>query len=201
MSAPYPTGVKSGASTGGRVVPNSTILDKPLSKGKAEINVSTFALLFSEMVQYSQNRANTVPELQQKLADMGTHVGTRVLDLGFVRDKNFKRELKFLNVLLYIKTNLWKTWFGKEADKLEKANEDERTYYIIEREPLVNKFIPVPKDKGALNPSAFIAGMIEAVLNGSNFPAKVTAHWHNGTTFMIKFEESVIQRDKMVDAK
>ena len=98
--------------------------------------------------QYSQNRANTVPELQQKLADMGTHVGTRVLDLGFVRDKNFKRELKFLNVLLYIKTNLWKTWFGKEADKLEKANEDERTYYIIEREPLVNKFIPVPKDKG-----------------------------------------------------
>ena len=89
-----------------------------------------------------------MPELQQKLADMGTHVGTRVLDLGFVRDKNFKRELKFLNVLLYIKTNLWKTWFGKEADKLEKANEDERTYYIIEREPLVNKFIPVPKDKG-----------------------------------------------------
>ena len=102
--------------------------------------------------QYSQNRANTVPELQQKLADMGTHVGTRVLDLGFVRDKNFKRELKFLNVLLYIKTNLWKTWFGKEADKLEKANEDERTYYIIEREPLVNKFIPVPKDKGTPQP-------------------------------------------------
>ena len=54
MSAPYPTGVKSGAGAGGRVVPNSTILDKPLSKGKAEINVSTFALLFSEMVQVWQ---------------------------------------------------------------------------------------------------------------------------------------------------
>ena len=55
--------------------------------------------------------------------------------------------------------------------------------------------------QGGLNPSAFIAGMIEAVLNGSNFPAKVSAHWHNGTTFMIKFDESVIQRDKMVDGK
>ena len=43
--------------------------------------------------------------------------------------------------------------------------------------------------------------MIEAVLNGSNFPAKVSAHWHNGTTFMIKFEESVILKDKQLDAK
>jgi len=202
MSAPYSTGVKTGAGVASTGRPlNSVILDKPLSKGKAEINISTYALLFSEMVQYSRDRANTVTELQQKLADMGSHVGTRALDLGVVRDKNFKRELKFLNLLVYIKTNMWKTWFGKEADKLEKANEDERTYYIIEREPLVNKFIPIPKDAGSLNPSAFIAGMIEAVLNGSNFPAKVTAHWHNGTTFMIKFEESVIQRDKTVDGK
>merc|ERR1712241_1526914 len=26
---------------------------------------------------------------------------------------------------------LWRTLFGKEADKLEHANDDERTYYII----------------------------------------------------------------------
>ena len=52
MSAPYSAGAKSGASvtTTGRP-PSSAILDKPLSKGKAEINISTFALLFSEMVQ------------------------------------------------------------------------------------------------------------------------------------------------------
>lgn len=29
-------------------------------------------------------------------------------------------------------------------------------------------------------------------------PAKVTAHWHKGTTFMIEFDESVLARDKMV---
>lgn len=50
--------------------------------------------------------------------------------------------------------------FGREADKLEHANDDERTYYIIEKEPLVNKFISVPKDKGSLNCSVFTAGII-----------------------------------------
>ena len=92
---------------------------------------------------------------------------------------------------LQVKTTLWKTLFGKEADKLEHANDDERTYYIIEKEPIVNTFISVPKvfcfpnnimkmtsflwskDKGSLNCAAFVAGIVEAVLDGANFPAKV----------------------------
>ena len=41
--------------------------------------------------------------------------------------------------------------------------------------------------------------MVEAALDGCNFPAKVTAHWHNGTTFMVKFEEQVIVRDRQID--
>ena len=77
--------------------------------------------------------------------DLGFQVGARILDLMFVRDRAAKRELKLLNALLMVKTTLWKTLFGKEADKLEHANDDERTYYIIEKEPLVNTFISVPK--------------------------------------------------------
>jgi hypothetical protein len=30
-------------------------------------------------------------------------------------------------------------------------------------------------------------------------PAKVTAHWHKGTTYMVKFEDSVIARDKQLE--
>ena len=86
-----------------------------------------------------------------KLHELGHQVGSRLLDLVFVREKAAKRETKLLNVLLFVKSTLWKTLFGKEADKLEHANDDERTYYIIEKEPLVNKFISVPKDKGMLN--------------------------------------------------
>jgi len=176
--------------------PKTSILDKSLSRGKQEVSLSAFALLFSETVQYCQARSDTVPELQGKLHDLGFQVGARILDLVFVRDRAARRELKLLNVLLMVKSTLWKTLFGKEADKLEHANDDERTYYIIENEPLVNKFISVPKDKGSLNCAAFVAGVVEAVLDGCNFPAKVSAHWHKGTTFMVKFEESVIARDK-----
>ena len=56
---------------------------------------------------------------------------------------------------------------------MEHANDDQRMYYIIEREPLVNTFISVPKDKGSLNCAAYVAGMIEAVLCGSNFVSTV----------------------------
>lgn len=52
---------------------------------------------------------------------------------------------------------------------MEHANDDDRTYYIIEKDPLVNKFISVPKDKGSLNCATFTAGLIEAVLTNCGF--------------------------------
>ncbi|XP_075228279.1 trafficking protein particle complex subunit 31 [Lycorma delicatula] len=183
------------------VRPKTSILDKSLSKGRGEVNLSCYALLFSELVQYCQNRVYTVPELQNKLAEMGQEVGIKLLDLYFVREKSCKRETKLLNMLLFIKSTLWKGLFGREADKLEHANDDERIYYLIEKEPLVNKFISVPKDKGNLNCAIFIAGIIESILNSSGFTAKVTAHWHKGTTYMVQFDESVIARDKQMEER
>lgn len=44
-----------------------------------------------------------------------------------------------------------------------------QTDYIIEAEPLVNKFISVPKDKGQLNCASFVGGIIEGVLIETNF--------------------------------
>lgn len=177
----------------------TSILDKSLSKGKGEVSLSCFALLFSELVQYCQNRVYTVPELQNKLAEMGTEVGHKVTDLLIMREKGGKREIKLLNVLLFIRSTLWKSLFGREADKLEHANNDERTYYIIEKESLVNKFVSVPKDKGSLNCASFVAGIVEAVLCDCGFPAKVTVHWHKGTTYMVKFDDAVVTRDKQLE--
>nr|CAG4646678.1 EOG090X0H7V [Macrothrix elegans] len=179
----------------------TTILDRSLSKGKSEVSLSAFALLFSEIVQYCQNRVATVPELQSKLSELGQQVGIHLLDLLVMREKGGKREIKLLQILIFIKSTVWKVVFGKEADKLEHANDDDRTYYLIEKESLLNKFISIPKDKGNLNCAAFGAGIIEGILNSSNFPAKVTAHWHKGTTYMIKFDESVIVRDKQLEGR
>ena len=163
--------------------PKTNILDKSLSRGKQEVSLSIFALLFSEMVQYAQSRSFTVTDLQTKLHEVGYQVGSRMLDVVVVRERSSKLETKMLSALLLIKSTLWKSLFGKEADKLEHANDDEKTYYIIDAEP-INSFISVPKDKGSLNCAAFVAGIIEAVLAGANFSAQVSAHWHKGTTFL-----------------
>ncbi|XP_052860100.1 trafficking protein particle complex subunit 5 [Anopheles cruzii] len=181
--------------------PKASILDKPLSRGKGEVSLSCYALLFSELIQYSQSRVSTIPDLQNRLHDLGKDVGSRIIDLYFVRERNSKRETKLINMLLFIKTTLWKTLFGKEADKLEHATDDECTYYIIEKEPLVNKFISVPKDKGSLNCAVFVAGIVQAVLANCGFTCQVSAHWHKGTTYMVKFEEHVICRDKQLEEK
>lgn len=101
-----------------------------------------------------------------------------------MRDKNGKREIKLLNILLFVKSTLWKSLFGREADKLEHANDDERTYYIIEKESLVNKYVSVPKDKGSLNCASFVAGIVEAVLCDSGFVSKKDFFVH----FLIKYE-------------
>ena len=37
-----------------------------------------------------------------------------ILDLVFVREKATRRETKLLNVLLFVKSTLWKTLFGKD---------------------------------------------------------------------------------------
>lgn len=149
--------------------PRTNILDKPLSRGKGEVSQNCYALFFSEVVQYCQAKVYTVPELQQRLHELGQDVGTRLIDLYIVRERNSKRELKLINMLLLVKTTLWKGLFGREAEKLEHANDDECTYYIIEAQPLVNKFISVPKDKGSLNCAVFVAGIVEAFLSHSGF--------------------------------
>ena len=43
-----------------------SVLDKSLSKGKQEVHLSCFALLFSEIVQYCQSRSSSVLDLQNK---------------------------------------------------------------------------------------------------------------------------------------
>jgi len=182
----------------------TSILDKSLSKGKGEVHLSSFALLFSEIIQYCQNRSNSVADLQAKLSDLGKQVGIKVIDLIILREKNYKRETKLLNTLLFIRSTVWKTLFGKEADKLEHSTDDQRQYYIIEKDPLVNKFISVPKDKTTLNCASFNAGILEGILETSGFPAKVLAQWHKVqntimTYYIIEFDESVIARDKQLE--
>ena len=112
-----------------------------------------------------------------------------------LREKTAKRETRIVSTLWFIQKTVWKTLFGKEADRLEQATDNETIYYLFEDEPLVTRFISVPKDQSNLNCAAFVAGIVEAYLNGTQFPCKVRAFAikdQTTTAFEIKFEDSVV---------
>uniref|UniRef100_A0A3Q1HGR1 Trafficking protein particle complex subunit 5 n=1 Tax=Anabas testudineus TaxID=64144 RepID=A0A3Q1HGR1_ANATE len=164
-------------------------LERPLSRPNTEVSVSAFALLFSEVVQYCQSRVYSVSELQARLAELGQRIGGRLLDVLVLRENTDCREPSQHICLFCIpQVSVWRALFGKEADKLEQANDDDKTFYIIEKDSLVNTYISVPKENSTLNCA-------------SGFPAKVTVHWHKGTTLMIKFDEAVIARDKALESR
>lgn len=43
-----------------------------------------------------------------RLHSLGRTVGVKLIDLYFVRERNSKREIKLLNILLFVKSTLWK---------------------------------------------------------------------------------------------
>ncbi|RHZ56090.1 hypothetical protein Glove_406g58 [Diversispora epigaea] len=189
-----------------RLTKRVSILDRILNKTKGtEVGLSAFAFLFSEMLQYAQKRVHGIQDLERKLNDFGYRVGTRLLELIVWRDKNSKRETRVLGILYFIHTTVWKTLFGKQADSLEKSKEHEDEYMISDNDPVISRYISVPKELSQLNCNAFLAGIVEAILDGAQFPARVTAHsvpqegFPLRTTILIQFDKEVLQRDEQLE--
>ncbi|KAF9478714.1 transporter particle subunit trs31 [Pholiota conissans] len=185
------------------------IYDRPLNKTRsAEVSASAFAFLFSEVVQYTQKRVSGINDLERQLNTLGYRLGTRALELMVWRaegsSKAPKRELKLLSVLMMVHTQVWKAVFGKGADALERSVENPDEYMIIDNDPLIERHISVPRDMSQLSCSSFTAGIVEAVLDGLSFPARVTSHntptvqYPNRTTILIKLEKSVLEREELL---
>ncbi|KAG9252162.1 cis-golgi transport protein particle complex subunit [Emericellopsis cladophorae] len=201
--------VPSSGKDGGLRVPSNgkTIYHRPLNRTKtAEISQASFAYLFGEMVTYAQRRVKGVQELEQRLNVQGHAIGLKLLDLLLHREppRSQHRPTNILALLHFIRTSLWTHLFARAADRLEKSADPENPddYMIIDNEPLVNAFISVPKDMSSLNCAAFVAGIVEGVCDGADFPGKVTAHsvpegemWPGKTVFLIKFRSEVVERE------
>jgi trafficking protein particle complex subunit 5 len=82
---------------------------------------------------------------------------------------------------------------------------------IIDNEPLVNRYVSVPRQMDQLNCAAFVAGIVEGVCDGCGFPARVTAHtvrqpgeeegremWPGRTVFLVKFDPDVMERENFL---
>ncbi|KAI7874161.1 TRAPP I complex [Lichtheimia hyalospora FSU 10163] len=199
------TSATSAAYSEQRLARAKSILERNLNKSRgAEVSLSAQTFLFSEMLQYTQKRVNGIQDLERKLNEFGYRVGLRMLELLVWREKNAKRETRVLGVLYFIHSVVWKALFGKQADSLEKSTENEDEYMISDNDPILSRYISVPKELSQLNCNAFVAGIVEAVLDGCQFPARVTAHtvpidgFPQRTTVLIKLDKEVLQREELL---
>eukprot|EP00189_Rhodosorus_marinus_P007593 CAMPEP_0184751962 /NCGR_PEP_ID=MMETSP0315-20130426/43331_1 /TAXON_ID=101924 /ORGANISM="Rhodosorus marinus, Strain UTEX LB 2760" /LENGTH=207 /DNA_ID=CAMNT_0027231269 /DNA_START=75 /DNA_END=698 /DNA_ORIENTATION=+ len=177
-----------------------SVLSQPLGN-RREVSFSAYALLFSEIVQYSRKRVRSTTGLEEKLNDIGRRVGSRALELVSIREKVPTRSTKVLQILSFVFNPVWKFLFGKQPENLRKVSESESSYFIEERDPLVNTFVSVPEDYGSMNCAAFVAGIIAGVLESAGFTAKVHAYNSNDsertyppmTLYTIEFSDEVMQ--------
>ena len=62
------------------------------SSGESHVSLSAFAYLYSELVQYHQNRVDSISELERRLESSGYGVGLKVLDLLAYRSREVSSE-------------------------------------------------------------------------------------------------------------
>jgi hypothetical protein len=135
----------------------------------------------------------------------------------------YKREIRLMNALQFVSTQVWKSLFGKSADSLERSIDHADEFMIVDYEPLTSTFVSVPTDFGQLSVDAYMSGIVAGVLSGAGFTARVTAHSvkleegenppnNNGTSsksslptrrekavFLVKFSPEVLERDAAMD--
>ncbi|KAI8615648.1 NO signaling/Golgi transport ligand-binding domain-containing protein [Chytriomyces sp. MP71] len=186
----------------------SHLLDRPINRSRgSETSLAAFSFLFSEMIQYSQKRVAGIADLEKRLANFGYRVGIRELELTLLREKNAKRETRVLQMLIFVNSTLWKSLFGKAADSLQKSNDNDDEYMLSDNDPVILKYISAPKEYASFNAGAFLAGLVEAVLDGCHFPCRVTAHstgneqFPSCMTLLIKFDKSVMLRERAFEGK
>ena len=100
------------------------------------MSLSAFGYLFSEMLQYHQNRVDSISELERRLEATGFGVGLRVVEWLACKQKEYKRETRLMNVLQFVSTQVWKALFGKPADSLERSIDHADEYMIVDYTPI-----------------------------------------------------------------
>lgn len=155
------------------------------------------------MVQYHQNRVDSVSALEHRLEAAGYGVGLKVLELLAYRARDYTRQTKLMNMLQFVSTTAWKYLFGKAADSLEKSIDHADEFMIVDYAPITSTCISVPADLGGLSVDAYISGIIAGMLQGAGFPARVTAHTveegdRKKAVFLVKFAASVMARDATI---
>ncbi|TNY23277.1 TRAPP complex subunit trs31 [Rhodotorula diobovata] len=191
----------------------SAIYDRPLVKSRgAEVSLGAWAFLFAEIVQYTQKRVSGISEFEKRLSILGYRVGARLLELLPLRDYIYpvsslrsppppSRTLRLLPILTYVHSTLYRYLFGRPADSLERSTDNDDEYMIGDDDMIITRGVEVPKEMSDLSCGALVAGIVEAVLDGTGFPSRVTAHsvpspeHPRRTVILIKVNPDVLARE------
>jgi hypothetical protein len=191
----------------------SLIYDRNLYRSKHEVSLSSLSFLFMQIISLNLKNSTSLLSIERKLNNLGYTIGLRYLELTAIRlnfSKNIsstgksnsaERVTKLLEALQFIMTTIWKNLFDKQADSLEKSSDMEHQYMIIDNDPLMTRYIGVTKEYESLNCEAFVAGIIEGILDVCYFKCEVSAHrvpqdtFPNRTVYVIKFDNSVLARE------
>lgn len=170
---------------------------KQLPDKKTSIPKQTYALLFSEVVQYCHQRVDTLDKFSSQLREMGYPIGCTILEvLEQNQSIGYKRQTKPIPVLLQLKDKIWQYLFGTSANDLEQQMDDANCYMLYDNNPMLTQYISHPQDiKNAFSCCSFVAGIIQGILCSSGFKCDVTCHPNPGQGFpdrvvyLIKFLE------------
>lgn len=193
--------------------PSSTIYDRNLNRRTPEVSISALSFLFAEIVSNCHENSKGISQLENKLNILGYSIGPRILELSYLREnqtqsntslkKLLKKNIKIIEILQFVYSTIWKNLFGKTADDLEKSQNMDNEYMIIDNDPVISQFISVPKDMKHLNCCAFVAGIVEGLLDSAYFLASVTAHnvpkdgFPLRTVYLVKFDDVVVERENV----
>ncbi|KAF2486220.1 NO signaling/Golgi transport ligand-binding domain-containing protein [Neohortaea acidophila] len=189
-----------------------SIYDRNLNRTRVnESSLASFAYLFNTLITYHHSKSGSVSEIETRLNRAGYPIGTKLLDLLLYRQppRTATRPTRILELLQFVHGTVWRALFNRTADALEQGTEKKNEYMIIDNEPLVNSFISIPKEISQLNCAAFVAGIIEGMCDATGLSTDgVTAHWAGEgdelwpgkTIFLLRFKESVVERDEALKA-
>lgn len=151
-----------------------------------------------EIIRYLNETTESVDEMEKRLRSFGYRIGWRLVDLCSNRTNPFQRDVKVSTILQFITQNCWRMLYNKPTDQLQRSTDSTNVYYIYENEPLISKFITLPKEwNDSFNCASFNAGIINSILDVSGFKSEVkalTVKSKDGlkTVYMVTIDQSCL---------
>lgn len=197
--------------------------------GPTRVAKSCFSFLFSELcsrVYTYPSRVKNVEEVEQRLTALGKHVGTRMVFLHDIRSgggaggvggsssyssssssSSPARATSVENALRFLTSDLWKEWFGRPADDLQRESSSDR-YFLLDTDPLVIEFVDPTADyvdsekRWNVTYASFMGGMVQGALTAMGFECDVLTYHQpeegkpRQSLFVVNFSKSVWDRER-----